>query len=140
MGQDWKTLSIVVLGAATAGWFVVRAMTAAPPVHPPSVGPVAPAETSAAIEEAAAVDEAAAPERPRATVGAPASVDDGAANVDVIARDLDVLSQALVRDQRVEDRVLPRINDALDVPGVTSYRRAPDFWEPAFASSEGAHP
>jgi hypothetical protein len=55
-----------------------------------------------------------------------------------IERDLQVLADALAHDQRLEDRLMPRINDALDVPGVVQYRRAPDFWEPAFASSGGA--
>ena len=38
---------------------------------------------------------------------------------------------------RIEDRLMPRVNDALDVPGPTEYRRAPDFWEPALAGGSG---
>ncbi|MCC6847646.1 MAG: hypothetical protein IT294_04030 [Deltaproteobacteria bacterium] len=132
MAHDWKTLSMVALGAAVAGWIVVRAMTAVPPERPPSAEAVLPAR--ATTERPVAAEEAAAPARPLATGEAPP-----AADADAIVLDLEGLSRALVRDQRVEDRVLPRINDALDVPGVTAYRRAPDFWEPALAGSEGDH-
>ena len=141
MGQDWKTLSLVVLGAAMAGWLMVRVLSGGSGPHevrPPAValGPAAAptAESIAGTEEkpAAAV---AAPARSAAVPVPPVGAE---GDVALIARDLEALAQALARDQRVEDRVMPRINDALDVPGVTEYRRAPDFWEPAFASSGGA--
>ena len=140
MGQDWKTLGVVVLGAAIAGWLVVRTMTSMPPEHAPrdSARDSAPVATEPPLGEAASAP-ASAPERPSATApGAVAATED--VDAGAIVRDLDVLLQALVRDQRLEDRALPRINDALEVPGVTAYRRAPDFWEPALASSEGATP
>jgi hypothetical protein len=108
-------------------------------VSPPAVALVpAPAptvESVAATEEKKPAAAVPAPARSAAVPAPPVAAEGDAA---FIARDLEVLAQALARDQRLEDRVLPRINDALDVPGVTQYRRAPDFWEPAFASSGGA--
>jgi hypothetical protein len=139
MGQDWKTLSLVVLGAAVAGWVVVRALgTGSGPrdASPPAV--VAIPAPAASADPVAAEEPADAPPAPTRSAAAPVAAE---ADTDVayIERDLQVLAQALVRDQRIEDRVMPRVDDALDVPGVTSYRRAPDFWEPAFASSGGAN-
>lgn len=141
MSQDWKTLSAVVIGAALAGWLVMRMVTGAPSGHaPPRDTAGVPAPTAAKPVEPVAEDtEPAAPVAARATAGAVAGRDDRGVDVDVIARNLEVLAQALVGDQRVEDRVMPRINEALDVPGVMAYRRAPDFWEPALASSQGAN-
>ncbi len=141
MGQDWKTLSVVVVLAAIVGWIVVRRVTAPAhpetervaaaqrPVRPPEPAPeVAPAEPAVAPPIAART--ASVP-----SVAVPANGGDGdLANID---QDLAALAQALARDQRIEDRVMPRINDVLDVPGVTSYRRAPDFWEPALGGSGG---
>lgn len=141
MRQDWKTLGIVALGAALAGWLVVRAMNATPPEHPQRTAPPA-SVPGAAATSVAAVEEAPvppiAPAEPAATPAAAGTTHDAAIDVDAIVRDLEILSQALAQNQRLEDRVLPRINDALDVPGITAYRRAPDFWEPALAGSEGA--
>ena len=142
MGQDWKTLSLVVLGAAVAGWLMVRVLsggsgrhdvspTAMPPIPVRSAKSVAASEA----EPPAVAVGAPAPAR-SAAVPAPPEAAEG--DVAFIERDLQALAEALARDQRLEDRVMPRINDALDVPGVVQYRRAPDFWEPAFASSGGA--
>ena len=142
MGQDWKTLSLVVLGAAVAGWLMVRLLSGGSGTHdvsPPAVAlapaPVPTVESVAATEKKGPAAAVPAPAR-SAAVPAPPVAAEG--DVAFIARDLEALGQALARDQRLEDRVMPRINDALDVPGVTQYRRAPDFWEPAFASSGGA--
>ena len=131
MGQDWKTLSLVVVVAAIAGWWVVRALggrNAEPVVRPTAVASPAPAPTEEPV---------AAAETPVATPAAVAKPGDipvvvnEEAEVAAIQRDLDLLRQALARDQRIEELALPRVNDALDVPGVTSYRRAPAFWESA---------
>jgi len=141
MGQDWKTLGLVVVVAAIAGWWVVRALGSrdAEPVAPPVVMPSAPvtAPTDAPV---------AATETPLATPAAvakggdiPAVVNEDA-EVAAIQRDLDQLRQALARDQRIEDRLMPRVNDAMDVPGVTTYRRAPDFWESALAEPKEENP
>ena len=81
---------------------------------------------------------AAAPGRTAIAPAAPVA-NGGEGDVANVERDLAALSQALVMDQRIEDRVMPRINDVLDVPGVTSYRRAPDFWESALGGSGGMH-
>ncbi len=138
MGQDWKTLGVVVIGAALAGWLVVRMLAGGP------APPTAPAETERAMTSAprataadVAVNEAAATPASRPAPGKPA-VDEEAAAADgdesgAIVRDLTTLAQALQRDVRIEDRVMPRVNDGLDVPGPMEYRRAPDFWEPALA-------
>ena len=142
MGQDWKTLSLVVLGAAVAGWLMVRLLSGGSGPH--DVRPAAVARVPAAAptaEPLAATEEskpAAAVPAPARSAAVPAPPVAAEGDVALIARDLEALGQALARDQRLEDRVMPRINDALDVPGVTQYRRAPDFWEPAFASSGGA--
>jgi hypothetical protein len=136
MGQDWKTLGLVAVGAAIVGWVLVRLLTGAP-AHRDAM-PIAAAPTAARNVESveAPTEDHAAPRAATArATAAPAPDDDG--EVAYITRDLETLSSALVRDQRIEDRVMPRINDALDVPGVTSYRRAPDFWEPAFGGPRG---
>ena len=136
MGQDWKTLGVVVIGAALAGWLVVRMLTGGP------AAPPAPAETeratTAAPPPAVAPDEAGATPVRRAAPPKPAAVEEPAPAAEndesaTIVRDLTTLAQALQRDVRIEDRVMPRVNDALDVPGPIEYRRAPDFWQPALA-------
>jgi len=136
MGQNWKTLALVAVGAAIIGWVLVRLLTAPP--HRDAV-PIAAAPTAARdAEPAPAPTEEHAASRvatARATAAPAASEDDG--EVAYIVRDLEALSGALVHDQRIEDRLMPRINDALDVPGVTTYRRAPDFWEAALGGSRG---
>ena len=143
MGQNWKTLSAVVLGAALAGWVMVRLLTGG--AHrEPAADAVAVVESPRATRtprHAAPAERSptAAPAPSRAPATSSAGTGGGDADDAAIARDLDVLAQALVRDQRIEDRLLPRIDDALDVPGVTAYRRGPDFWEPALAGSEGAN-
>jgi hypothetical protein len=139
MGQDWKTLSLVVVVAAIAGWWVVRTLgnKSAEPVARPAVvaPPAVPKATDAPV---------AAAESPVATPVAKAGdipvVVNEDAEVAAIQRDLDQLRSALARDQRIEDRLMPRVNDAMDVPGVTTYRRAPDFWEPALAEPKEENP
>lgn len=139
MGRDWKTLTAVVLGAAIVGWLTVRMVSRGPTTREPAAPAVVAARTEAAKPVAAPVAAPTMPPAaPRATAGAAGAGENGGGDADAIARDLEVLAQALVRDQRIEDRVLPRIDDALDVPGVTEYRRAPDFWEPALAGSGGS--
>jgi hypothetical protein len=139
MGQDWKTLAIVVVGAALAGWFMVRALGGGRRAEAP-VPPAEVASGPAAVATAAPPATVAAPHRTAERAAAlPPSVADVPADADenvAIERDLGVLAGLLVRDQRIEDRVMPRINDVVDVPGVTSYRRAPDFWESAFGGRE----
>ncbi len=134
MGQDWKTLSLVVVVAAIAGWWMVRALggTQADPVARPAVV----ASPSVAMPTDEPVAAAEAPVATPASVAKPGDIPvvvNEESEVAAIRRDLDQLRSALARDQRVEDRVMPRVNDALDVPGVTGYRRAPAFWEPALA-------
>jgi hypothetical protein len=135
MRQDWKTLALVVVGAAIAGWWMVRALGGRAPSREPAPAEVVSAPAPAA--EATASDEDAAPTAAPAQRGEPPTVANEEGEVALILRDLDVLARALVRDQRIEDRVMPRVNDALDVPGVVTYRRAPDFWESALGDPEG---
>lgn len=143
MGQDWKTLSVVVIAAAVVGWLMVRALgdnsshrvpsspatvTAIPGPQPTAETPVAtPTEAPPPVQ---------APIPPAAN--APAASDGSEAAL--IEHDLELLSQGLAKDQRIEERVMPRVNDALDVPGVIAYRRAADFWDPAFGRATGANP
>ena len=135
---------MIQLGAALAGWLMVRVLSGGSGRH--DVSPTAVAPIPAPVRSAESVTAAEA-EPPVAAAGAPAPARSAAVpappvaaegDVAFIERDLQALADALARDQRLEDRVMPRINDALDVPGVVQYRRAPDFWEPAFASSGGA--
>jgi len=142
MGQDWKTLGIVVLGAAVAGWLMVRVLSGGSGRHEVPTAAVPVPVPAQSVESVATAEEeappAAAVPAPARSAAAPAPPVAAEGDIAFIERDLDALAQALARDHRLEDRVMPRINDALDVPGVTQYRRAPDFWEPAFASSGGA--
>lgn len=133
MAQGWKTLLLVVIGAAIVGWLTVRVLgggrhepvavqTAAvaspvPPVEAPTAVATPPPPSPAA----------AAPTEP-----APPAGDES----DVIVRELEVLARVLVTDQRIADLIMPRVNDALDVPSTPQYRRAPDFWQPAFATED----
>ena len=145
MGQDWKTLSLVIIGAAIMGWWTMRSLSddsdrrvASPPPELPTIpAPQRTAEPVAAPKQA----EPAPPARIPGTSAPPAEPTDAASGDDesaLILRDLESLSQDLVRDQRIEDRVMPRVNDVLDVPGVTKYRRSPDFWQPALAGQAEA--
>jgi hypothetical protein len=145
MGQDWKTLGAVVIGAALAGWLVVRILTAG---STSPTGSIIGARATAPAPEPTAADAAvgepevtpaavAAVASPAAAEPAPVAGGDESA---VIERELTTLAQALQRDVRPEDRIMPRVNDVLDVPGTTEYRRAPDFWEPALSAAEGRTP
>ena len=138
MGQDWKTLVTVVLGAAVLGWFGMRFFVGNPESPAPVEVPVAvpPAATPGTADDEAAAP-SAMPVTPRPTASPANATTSTGGDPEAVGRDLEALAQALVRDQRIEDRVLPRVNDGLDVPGVTTYRRAPDFWEPALAGSKG---
>ncbi len=137
MGQDWKTLSVVLIGAALAGWLMVRVLggggrkAEAPPVAVATIP--APDRTVGAPAPAVAEAPVRSPAVPSVDAPPPPGTDEGM----LIERDLAVLAGALARDQRIEDRVLPRINDVVEVPGITSYRRAPDFWESAFDGGRG---
>ena len=137
MGQDWKTLSVVLIGAALAGWLMVRVLggggrkAEAPAVVAVATVP-APAHTVAAP-----VPRAEAPARVPAMPSAETLPAPGGDEGVLIERDLSALAEGLVRDQRIEDRVMPRINDVVEIPGITSYRRAPDFWESAFDDGQG---
>ena len=141
MGQHWKTLGFVVVGAAIAGWLMVRVLgngssrRAASPTAAVATIP-GPQRRQAAIAAAdtntplpTATSAAPAPTR---NATPPANDADEAA---LIEHDLGLLAQGLQQDQQIEDRVMPRVNDVLDVPGTIGYRRAPDFWESAFAIS-----
>lgn len=138
MAQSWKTLLLVVIGAAIFGWVTVRILggerrepvavqTAAleSPAPPPAPTTTAVATTAPALP--APSPAAAAPIEPPTPDG-----DES----DVIARELELLAQVLVTDQRIADMIMPRVNDVLDVPGTAQYRRAPDFWEPALAPAD----
>lgn len=141
MGQDWKTLSLVVIVAAIAGWWVMRAVGGRDSA--PALAPVATASVpapSATVEPEAAADPVAATPVTTARPGEIPVVVNEEAEVAAIQRDLDQLRQALARDQRIEDSVMPRVNDGLDVPGVVTYRRAPEFWESALAMPKEEKP
>lgn len=141
MGQDWKTLSVVVVGAAIAGWWMVRALggKAPEPVAQPVAVASAPAPAETAARLTVVATPTAKPAPPPSSADVPAALDEEA-EVALIQRDLELLQQALVKDQRIEDRVMPRVNDVVDVPGVVTYRRAPDFWEPALAVAKEEKP
>jgi len=141
MGQDWKTLSLVVIVAAIAGWWVVRAMGGRDPA--PTPRPVAMASAPAPAETAEPVAAAEPAEATPAATARPGDIPvvvNEEAEVAAIQRDLDLLRTALARDQRIEDSVMPRVNDVLDVPGVVKYRRAPEFWESALAMPKEEKP
>ena len=128
MGQNWKTLGLVVGGAAIAGWTVVRALSgsASHRVASPTaaVATIAgPQHTAAAIAAANLNPSPAPPTNARA----PATTDEAA----LIERDLGILAQGLLMDRQIEDRVMPRANSVMDMPRLAAYRRAVDFWESA---------
>lgn len=141
MGQNWKTLSLVVIVAAIAGWWVVRALggrDSAPTSRPVAMASVpAPTETEGPVAAAEPVE--ATPAVTARPGDIPVVVNEEA-EVAAIQRDLDQLRQALARDQRIEDSLMPRVNDVLDVPGVVKYRRAPEFWEAALAMPKEEKP
>lgn len=138
MGRQWATLILVVVGAAIAGWATVHLLDrGAPPVQV-AVEPAAVATVAAPEPTVGAVATKArpipTPVGPVPTVEEPPPAEGDESGV--IVRDLEVLAQALVRDQRIEDNVMPRVNDILDIPGATAYRRVPDFWEPVLGKDE----
>ena len=129
MGQHWKTLGLVVVGAAIAGWLMVRVLgngssrrAASPTAAVATIpGPqrrqaaIAAADTNTPIPSATSAESAP-------PMDAPALSND-ADEAAIIERELGLLAQGLQKDQRIEDRVMPRVNDVLDVPGPTRYRR-----------------
>jgi hypothetical protein len=139
MGQSWKTLLLVVIGAAAVGWVTVRLLGSRgrEPVGVQTAAiasPEAPAPT-AAVEITPPPRSPPSPAAAAPTAMVPPPPGDGDES-DVIARELETLTQALVTDQRIADRVMPRVNDVLDIPSTVQYRRAPDFWQPALAPAE----
>jgi hypothetical protein len=137
MAQSLKTLLLVVIGAAIFGWVTVRIVGGGrrEPVVVQTAAvesPAAPAPTVAAVATAAPPRSAPSPAAAAPIEALPAEGDES----EVIARELELLGQALVTDQRIADLIMPRVNDVLDVPGTAQYRRAPDFWEPALAPAD----
>ena len=145
MGQDWKTLSLVIIGAAIIGWWTMRSLggdanrrVASQPVALATVRAPAPVHPSKTAVEHPPAAEPAPPAKIPGTLATPDAVaaNDGEDESAVIVRDLAALSQGLLSDVRVEDHVMPRVNDALDVPGIIQYRRAPDFWQSALGGGQ----
>ena len=141
MGQNWKTLGLVVVGAAIAGWLMVRVLgngssrrAASPTAAVATIpGPqrrqaaIAAADTNTPIPSATSAEPAPPMDAP-----APSNDADEAA---LIERELAMLAQGLRQDKEIEERVMPRVNGVFDQPNTTGYRRAPNFWESAFKSS-----
>src|SRR5690349_17602452 len=107
MGQDWKTLSLVIIGAAIIGWWTMRSLTddanrrvASQPVALATV----PAPPERPVKTVAERPPAAEPPPPAKIPGAVATPDAAAASGDdesaAILRDLASLSQGLVNDLR----------------------------------------
>ena len=146
MGQHWKTLGFVVVGAAIAGWLMVRVLgngssrrAASPTAAVATIPGPQPRQTAIAVADTNTPIPTAASAEPVPPMNAPAPSND-ADEAALIERELGLLAQGLQQDQRIEDRVMPRVNDVLNVPGPTRYRRAPDFWESAFAISAERKP
>lgn len=136
MGQGRKILGVVVIGAAIAGWWMVRALSGG--ANHRVASPVAPAATVGA--EIAPVVNASPPPglATAATPRPPATANDDEATL--IERDLALLAQGLLSDRQVEDHVMPRVNDVMNMPRLNTYRRAVDFWKPAFESAAETQP
>jgi hypothetical protein len=66
---------------------------------------------------------------------APSDVD-----FDEIDRDLATLTEALQYDQRIESALLPPRSAAVELPSSLPYRRAIQFWQPAFAAASKERP
>jgi hypothetical protein len=141
MGQDWRTLGLVVVGTAIAGWLMVRvlgdgsgrraasptAAVATIPLPHRTEGAIAAAGKSKPLRTATSAEPA-----PPLDPTAPSNDADEAA---LIERELAMLAQGLRQDKEIEERVMPRVNGVFDQPNTTGYRRAPNFWESAFKSS-----
>jgi hypothetical protein len=134
MGQNWKTLGLVVVGAAIAGWVMVRVLSGganrrvASPT--PAIATIAGPQHTAATIAAANMNPSpvpAASATPPTNASAPGTTDEAT----FIERDLGLLAQGLLRDRQIEDRVMPLVNDVMNMPRLATYRRALDFWESA---------
>ena len=111
--------------ALVAGWVLVRLLagSATAPAPPRVTAPTSPAVVvDAPVEKPAGADA-------EALDGETASVDEVR-----IARDLEVLAEALRTDATIENRALPAATGVTEVPNGLAYRRAADFWQPAFAA------
>lgn len=134
MGQNWKMLGLVVVGTAIAGWVTVRVLSggASRRVASPTaaVATIAGPQHTAAAIAAANMNPSPMPAAPTAPApptdaNTPATTDEAT----LIERDLGLLAQGLLTDQQIEDRVMPRVNNVMNMPRLTTYRRAVDFWE-----------
>ena len=108
MGQEWKTLSLVVIGAAIVGWLAVRQLSA--DLGTGVAEPIAAAAVAARPTERRhpPSPRRRSPHRPsprgRRTRPPPSCRRRPTATSRYIERDLGVLAQALGKDQRIEDR------------------------------------
>ena len=140
MGQHWKTLGLVVVGAAIAGWLMVRVLgnsssrraasptaTIADPQLPQAAIVAADANTPIPTTNSAAPITATAP---------PNDADEAA----LIESELMLLAQGLQKDKWIEAIVMPPVDIIFDQPSMTDYRRPADFWESALASSQERKP
>jgi hypothetical protein len=124
-----RLLVAIALGAAVAGWLVVRLLGG----DAPDAGRVEVARET--HPEVATPGEREA--RPGATAEPPAvggESEPEAGEHATIARDLDALEWALRRDVGLEDWLIPEDTTVLHLPNVIVYLRAPEFWQPAFAA------
>ena len=142
MGRQWATLVLVVVAAAIAGWSTVHLLDRGTPVEvavePAAIATVPPPQPTVVAVATAAPRPLRSSVGPIPTAEEPPPADGDESGI--IERDLELLAQALVRDQRIEDNVMPRVNDILDIPGATEYRRVPDFWDPVLRDDDESKP
>ena len=129
-------LLVIVVGAALAGWLLVRLTAPEPRIAdaPPTVEEALPAPDTdtvvAAPDASAAAPDMDAPD---------AEGDEDAADVDVerILSDLRVLAQVVRKDKFIQDLAFPENTEILELPGLIQYVRAVEFFQPAFEQKEG---
>ena len=127
MDRDWKTLVLVAIGATIVGWSMVRMLTRktyrqGSPIASVAMSPT-PTLTSSVI-----ADPPSRVAMAQGTPGPGATSDDDKL-IDILDRDLALLMRILVLDRQIEHQVMPRVNDVMNLPRVTEYRRERDFWE-----------
>jgi hypothetical protein len=129
--SDSRVLIAIAVGAAFAGWLMVRFLDSGDEPADTRVVAVEQAETEDVEPEESAAEP---PPVERQAARADAVPDDATAEVDpdAIAQELALIASTLSKDKFMHDRAFPDDATVLEMPSVIAYLRSVDFWQPVF--------
>jgi hypothetical protein len=131
--SDSRVLIAIAVGAAFAGWLIVRFIDSGGESADTRVVAVEQARTEdVEPEESAGEPPAVEPEAPRADAAADASTGDE--DPEVIAQELALIASTLSKDKFMHNRAFPDDATILEMPSVVTYLRSVDFWQPVFTN------